>query len=101
MNDHTQSTMSKDTYLFLLGAGVGSGLALLLAPRSGQDTRNALRSSVNEGKIFMTRQGQDLADKACDMAEEGRETLERGRDTLTAAVDSSRQAYREATGQSS
>jgi len=105
MNDCTPSSMSKDTCLLLLGAGIGVGLGILLAPRSGQATRNAIRDGVNSGKAFVARQGEDLADKATELVEQGRgivdqgrETLEKGRGTLNAALDAGRQAYRETVG---
>ena len=101
MNDCTSSTMSKDTCLFLLGAGLGVGLGILLAPRSGQATRDAIRDGVNTGKAYVARQGQDLAEKAAEVAEQGRETLEKGKGSLTAALDAGRQAYRETVGPSS
>ncbi|GEM_PF-979924 len=105
MNQCTPSTISKDTYLLLLGAGIGVGLGILLAPRSGQATRHAIRDGVNSGKAYVASQGQDLAEKATDLVEQGRgivdqgrETLEKGRGSITAALDAGRQAYRETVG---
>ena len=101
MNDCTPCTtsnISKDTCLFLLGAGLGVGLGILLAPRSGHATRNAILEGVNSGKAYVARQGQDLAEKAAEIAEQGRETLEKGKGSLTAALDAGRQAYRETVG---
>ncbi|RFC53836.1 YtxH domain-containing protein [Brumimicrobium aurantiacum] len=34
----------------LAGAAVGAGIALLLAPASGKETREALASKINEAK---------------------------------------------------
>ncbi len=53
----------------LIGALVGAGLALLLAPRSGEETRHALR-----------RKARRLADEARERYEEAREQLRRGRE---------------------
>lgn len=38
---------------FLAGAAVGAGLALLLAPRPGADTRRALRDSLDEAEASL------------------------------------------------
>ncbi len=53
----------------LIGALVGAGLALLLAPRSGEETRHALR-----------RKARRLADDARDRYLEAREQLRRARE---------------------
>ena len=34
---------------FLLGLGVGVGIGILFAPKSGEETREYLRSKANEG----------------------------------------------------
>ncbi len=53
----------------LIGALVGAGVALLLAPRSGEETRHALR-----------RRARRFADEARDRYEETREQLRRSRE---------------------
>ena len=35
---------------FIVGIGVGAGVALLLAPRSGDETREILTDKVEEGR---------------------------------------------------
>src|ERR1035438_4219598 len=36
---------------FLLGLGVGVGIGILFAPKSGEETREYLRSKANEGGV--------------------------------------------------
>lgn len=54
--------------LFLLGALagalVGAGVALLMAPKTGQQVRNELSSGFNTAKDAAARRYRDLADKA-------------------------------------
>ncbi len=52
--------------LFLLGAAVGAGLALLFAPQSGEETRAQLR----RGARRMKRKARDLADSGRDMVDD-------------------------------
>jgi gas vesicle protein len=48
-----------------IGAVIGTGLALLLAPQSGADTRQALRSGANR----VSRRARFLAQRAASRAE--------------------------------
>ncbi len=43
--------MSKNTGKFILGAALGAGLALLLAPKSGKETREDLKIKFEEIKV--------------------------------------------------
>ena len=52
--------------LFLLGAAVGAGLALLFAPQSGDETRAQLR----RGARRLKRKARDLAESGRDMVED-------------------------------
>lgn len=59
---------------FIAGAAVGAAAALLLAPVTGQETREYLNQRAREGKT-----------KASEAARQGREILDRQRGTVTAA----------------
>jgi len=60
--------------LFLLGALagalVGAGVALLMAPKSGIETRRGISSGLNTVKDAAARRYRDVADKATQMYEE-------------------------------
>lgn len=53
--------------IFLLGAAIGAGLALLFAPQTGDETRAAVRRTARR----VRRQARDVADRARDVAERG------------------------------
>ena len=58
--------------IFLLGAALGAGAALLLAPQSGSESRQRLRGYV--------RRTEDNLDEAADKAGEALDkTVEKGR----------------------
>jgi gas vesicle protein len=84
---------------FLLGLGVGIGLGVLFAPRSGEETRHYLKDKADEGADYLKRQTEDLrADlkaKADDLADKSRNVLNRQRDNLSEAINAGKQAYRE------
>ncbi|GAB4418735.1 MAG: YtxH domain-containing protein [Thermodesulfovibrionales bacterium] len=78
---------------FLLGGLVGAGVALLLAPKSGAETRQRIKELA-----------EDVTEKAEDYAEQvkGRvkSTVERGKDffqqkksIITTAVEAGKEAY--------
>jgi gas vesicle protein len=84
---------------FLLGLGVGIGLGVLFAPRSGEETRNYIKDKADEGADYLKRQTEDLrADlkaKADDLADKSRDVLNRQRDNLSEAIHAGKEAYRE------
>ena len=49
---------------FLLGLGVGVGLGMLFAPKSGQETRDLLRSKAGEGTEYLKQRSSDFKQTA-------------------------------------
>ncbi len=90
---------SDDLASFLLGVGVGAGIALLFAPGSGEQTRELLRGKADEGREYLRRRGSELRDSATEIIERGKEAINRQKDTLAEAVEAGKQAYRDAVGQ--
>lgn len=81
---------------FFLGLGLGVAAGLLLAPKTGEEMRNLVRSRIDEGRELLKQRTSDLAASAEDVIERGRSTVTRQRDTLTAAMEAGKQAYRQA-----
>jgi gas vesicle protein len=67
---------------FALGAAVGAAVALILAPATGEETREYLSQRAREGR-----------DRAAEAARQGREMVNRGRETLTTAFDRAREQF--------
>ncbi len=91
---------------FLWGALVGAGLALLLAPRSGEETQQELRDSVRRIRLATEERINDARDAvvgAVDQARESvqeridavRDAVQTGTEQARHAVDAGRQAARE------
>jgi gas vesicle protein len=91
--------MDEDNKLsyFLLGLGLGVAVGVLFAPKSGEETRDFIRSKANEGADYVKRRSEDLRDAAGDAIERGKDTLRRQKENLSAAVEAGKQAYREST----
>lgn len=84
---------------FLLGLGVGVGIGMLFAPKSGQETRELLRSKAGEGGDFLKQRSTEMKQSAAEWVDRGRDALNRQKDTLSDAVQAGRQAYRDAVNQ--
>ncbi len=95
---------------FLLGGFVGAAAGLLLAPQSGEETRQYLEGKYRESSDSLTqkaREGSDLVgERSRDVVGRVTETVERGRegwarqkDQLAAAIEAGRTAYHEEKGE--
>lgn len=75
---HTNNSSSPLS--FLLGAGFGLGvgvvLGLLTAPHSGRSTRRRINRRVNEGIDLVTEVGEDLLEKGEEMLADGKHFAE-------------------------
>jgi gas vesicle protein len=80
---------------FFLGLGIGVAAGILLAPKSGQETRDYIRSKTDEGREYLRRRGDELKETAGDLVDRGRTMVARQKDQLTAAVEAGKQAYRD------
>lgn len=85
---------------FFLGLGLGVAAGMLLAPKSGEETREFLKQKADEGADFLKRRGEDLRESATEYVDRGRTVLSRQRDNISQAVDAGKAAYREAVGDS-
>jgi len=83
---------------FLLGLGVGVGIGILFAPKSGEETREYLRSKASEGGDLLKERTSDLKQTAAEWVDKGKEALNRQKGNLADAVEAGKQAYRDARG---
>ena len=70
---------------FVIGALTGAAVALLLAPATGEETRDFLGQKAREGKA-----------KARDAMDQGREYYNSQRENLATAVERGREAFEQA-----
>lgn len=86
---------SKDNFAYLAaGVGIGAAIGILLAPRSGSETRELISSKAHEGTDYVRRTAMDTADRAKQVANRVKNSFA---DTVSEAAEVGRQAYREAT----
>ena len=96
---------------FIVGVGVGVAVGLLLAPKSGEETRQYIRERAGEGKDYLRtkadeskeyvrRRGTELRESASDLIDRSKEAISRQKEQLAMAVEAGKQAYRESVGDS-
>lgn len=67
---------------FVAGLAVGVAGAILLAPKSGKETRESIREAANRGRDFAGRKGSEVAEFSRDVIDQGREFASSARDAL-------------------
>lgn len=82
--DREDVTTGNELFFFVIGVSVGVVAALLLAPYSGEETREYLRERVDEGR-----------ERAGGMLDRGKEFVERGRDSMREATGYGRKDFQE------
>ncbi len=93
--------MSDDNKLsfFCLGLGLGVAVGILFAPKSGQETRELLKSRASEGGDYLIRQSETISEtikeSTSDLLDKGKTVLNQKKDILAEAVEAGKQAYRD------
>jgi gas vesicle protein len=81
---------------FLLGLALGAGVALLFAPRSGQETRRELNRRAYRVRDAAQGMAEDLTDSVRDRFHEARAQVEERIDSARHAVEVKRQQVTQA-----
>src|SRR5260370_41345729 len=90
---------------FVVGLGIGVAVGMLLAPRSGEETRQILldkagegkdylRTKADESKDFVKRRGTELGEWASDLIDRRKDALLKQTEQLAMAVEAGKRAYR-------
>lgn len=77
---------------FVLGAAIGGGLALLLAPRSGEETRGKLQGYADQTRDRLREMTDDAESRIKTALDEGRELVAEKKDLIKAAVAAGKEA---------
>jgi len=90
-----ESCCGEKALFFLVGAAIGAAAALLLAPRSGAETRKLIAARAREGADVVATKSRAVADAASTYLDRGKEMLQQQRDQLSVAFEAGKQAYLE------
>jgi gas vesicle protein len=80
---------------FIAGLGIGAAIALLFAPRSGNETRDMIAQKAEEGRDFVKARTDEIRKQAEDAVEKGKDIVNRQKDLLSAALEAGKQAYQD------
>lgn len=116
MGNDSDNISTRLTYL-LIGGGIGAILALLFAPKSGQELRNDIADATRKGIDKSREAAQELGQRAGEyydatrtratelystaservgeVAQSAREAAARQTGTVTAAIEAGKKAYQE------
>ncbi len=89
MDDYTDS--SNGLMLFLLGAAIGAGLALLFAPEQGSRTRERLKGMASDAADQTRRYAGQAIERTKGMVEQGRGYIQGKKEQLSDAYESGRE----------
>ena len=78
---------------FLLGGIVGAGLALLLAPQTGQETRRKIREIADDIKDKTEEYIGEAKHKVTAVVDEGKGLYEEKKSLIKSAIDAGKEAY--------
>jgi gas vesicle protein len=80
---------------FLAGLGIGAVIALLFAPRSGQETREYIVQKAEEGRDFVVSRSEEIRKQAEEALEKGKDMVSKQKEQLSAALEAGKQAYQD------
>ncbi|GAB4108560.1 MAG: YtxH domain-containing protein [Acidobacteriota bacterium] len=91
---------------FLIGGFVGASVALLFAPKSGQETRQMLGEKyrtgteglsrrVQAGREYIAETAHGLTERVTETIEKGKEAVLRQKDQVASAIEAGKKAYQE------
>jgi gas vesicle protein len=79
---------------FLAGVGVGVVVALLLAPKTGEQTRKLIAKKAEEGKDYVASKGRELRGQAEELVEKGKELVVKQTERLAEVIETGKEAAR-------
>lgn len=81
---------------FILGAAIGAGLALLFAPRSGEETRADIRRRARKARDAAQRVAAGVTESVSDTFQDARRRVEEQIDTAREAIEAKKDQMRRA-----
>ena len=93
MNDNDGFSASSVFLAFILGGIVGAGIALLMAPQSGQETREKIKDFADDIRHKAADYTGQMKDRGTSTVENAKEFIEEKKSILTSAIEAGKEAY--------
>ena len=84
MSDNISDSKGSKIKYLLVGLGIGSLVAALFAPKSGEETRD-----------FLSLKARELRESAEDLIDFGKKSVVREKSNLSAAIQAGKDVYRQ------
>jgi gas vesicle protein len=78
---------------FFIGGLVGAGVALLLAPEPGVESRRKIKELTEDAKKKATEYAEKVKAEVTSTVGKGKEVFEEKKSLITTAVDAGKEAY--------
>ena len=80
-------------FSFFIGGIIGAGVALLTAPKTGEETRKMIRDFAEDTRDKAGDYVGQMKDKAADYVDKGKEFLDSQKNIISKAVEAGKEAY--------
>jgi len=91
-NDDRGTSLASVVVSFLAGAAIGSGLALLFAPKTGREVREQIKDLTEDAVDRIKDYARDAQDKIKTAYESGREVVMEKKSILNSAIEAGKEA---------
>jgi gas vesicle protein len=78
---------------FFIGGLVGAGVALLLAPRAGKETRERIKGLAEDVREKAEEYAGEVKSRTTSTLEKGKELFEEKKSIVTKAIEAGKEAY--------
>jgi gas vesicle protein len=78
---------------FVTGLGLGLGIAVLFAPRSGSAVRKAVRERAAKGHNYLTSRGVAIRGELASLVDRTGATLQRQKERIARSVEAGKKTY--------
>ncbi len=90
--EHGNYSAGSVALAFLLGSAVGAGVAVLLTPKSGPETREKIKEQAFAMKGEALRVADDVRDKAEELLDKSKDLVEKKKAILESAFEAGKEA---------
>jgi gas vesicle protein len=92
-NEESSQSAGSLLLAFFLGGLVGAGVALLLAPQPGVESRQKIKELAEDAKKKATEYAEKMKAEVTSTVEKGKEVFEEKKSLIATAVDAGKEAY--------
>jgi len=91
-DDERGTNLATVVVSFLAGAAIGSGLALLFAPKTGREVRDQIKELTEDAVDKIKDYAKDAQDKLKATYESGKEVVMEKKSIISSAIDAGKEA---------